>query len=286
MPAKPLTTEQKEDAKRLQTLFKGWQDRRRERGEPFSQEVAAGLLEVGRQSAVSQYLLGKIPLNIHALSQFAKLIGCTYEAISPTLAAEIGRLGAHSAESEGAKTTADSSLISASGRDHKDKTTGYSVGAEKFPTPPNAAVPLLHHVGDSRNFRRVYVVGRAQGGLPERIWTDGDFPVGATDQFAEVATSDPHAFICPVVGDSMFPRFMPGEYVLVEPSTPIDIENEVLVRLNTGETMLKRLLSRRDEHVRLGSWNDPTIFTYREDELTWMYYVAHAVPTKKIKSRF
>lgn len=136
---------------------------------------------------------------------------------------------------------------------------------------------------DLTKLRRVYVLGKAQGGLPERIWTDGDYPVGATDEYAELSSSDPQAFICPVVGDSMFPRFMPGEYVLVQPSRAPEIEDTVLVRLSSGETMLKRLLSRRDGHIRLGSWNDPTIHTYHEREITWMYCVAHAVPTWMIK---
>ncbi|MFM0135065.1 XRE family transcriptional regulator [Caballeronia grimmiae] len=136
---------------------------------------------------------------------------------------------------------------------------------------------------DLTQLRRVYVLGKAQGGLPERIWTDGDYPVGATDEYAELSSPDPHAFICPVVGDSMFPRFMPGEYVLVQPSRAPEIEDTVLVRLSSGETMLKRLLSRRDGHVRLGSWNDPTILTYPERDITWLYSVAHTVPAWMIK---
>lgn len=81
----------------------------------------------------------------------------------------------------------------------------------------------------------------------------------------------------------MFPRFMPGEYVLVQPSRAPEIEDTVLVRLSTGETMLKRLLSRRDSNVRLGSWNDPTILNFREEEVSWIYTVAHAVPAWMIK---
>ncbi|MFM0324822.1 S24 family peptidase [Caballeronia glebae] len=165
---------------------------------------------------------------------------------------------------------------------HQLSDTDNTETPQKFTHP----LPLTHAVGESKNFRRVYVVGRAQGGLPERIWTDGDHLVGAIDEYAELATTDPQAFICPVVGDSMYPRFMPGEYVLVEPSTPPQIEGTVLVRLGTGETMLKRLLSRRDAHVRLGSWNDPVVHTFRDSEITWMYYVAHAVPPEKIKTRF
>ncbi|MFM0256071.1 S24 family peptidase [Paraburkholderia sediminicola] len=170
----------------------------------------------------------------------------------------------------------------------RDQTGNDLSDADKTKAPGKIThpLPLMHAVGESKNFRRVYVIGRAQGGLPERIWTDGDHLVGAIDEYAELATTDPQAFICPVVGDSMYPRFMPGEYVLVEPGTPPQIEGTVLVRLTTGETILKRLLSRRDAHVRLGSWNDPIVHTFRESEITWMYYVAHAVPPEKIKTRF
>lgn len=143
-------------------------------------------------------------------------------------------------------------------------------------------IPIQYSV-DKSKFRPIPVIGRAQGGMPEVVWSDGDYPVGITDEYAELASSDPHAFICPVVGDSMFPRFMPGEYVLVQPGRAPEIEDTVLVRLATGETMLKRLLSRRDSNVRLGSWNDPTILNFREEEVSWIYTVAHAVPAWMIK---
>jgi transcriptional regulator with XRE-family HTH domain len=144
-------------------------------------------------------------------------------------------------------------------------------------------VPLQYSV-DVKNFRPVYVVGRAQGGLPERIWTDGDYPVGATDEFAELATTDPHAFLSPIVGTSMVPKFNPGDFVFVEPATPIEVEDDVLVRLTTGETMIKRLISRRGG-IQLGSYNEPGTMLYRPDEITWMYYIAHYVPARKIKTR-
>lgn len=132
----------------------------------------------------------------------------------------------------------------------------------------------------------VPVVGQGAGGdLAERIWTDGDYPVGSTDQYAEVASHDPHAFIVKVVGTSMIPRFNPGEYALVEPMTEPDLEDDVLVRLSNGQTMIKRLLSRRGGHVRLGSYNDPTVLTFEKGEITWIYYVAYPVPARKIKSR-
>lgn len=134
-------------------------------------------------------------------------------------------------------------------------------------------------------FNFVWVVGQGAGGnLPERMWTDGDYPVGATDEYAEVVSTDPHAFIVKVVGSSMIPKFTPGDYALVEPGTEPDIEDDVLVRLTNGQTMLKRLLSRRG-HIRFGSYNEPSVLTFEKQEVVWMYYVAYPVPARKIKLR-
>lgn len=147
-----------------------------------------------------------------------------------------------------------------------------------------APSPLIYPANSPEKYRRIFVVGRGQGGLPDRIWTDGDYPVGATDQYGELASPDPHAFLVPVVGNSMVPRFNPGEFALVEPGTEPEIEDSVLVRLVTGETMIKRLLSRR-AGIRLGSYNDVTVLTFSDDQVTWMYYIAHPVPARKIKIR-
>jgi phage repressor protein C with HTH and peptisase S24 domain len=134
-------------------------------------------------------------------------------------------------------------------------------------------------------FMFVPVVGQGSGGdLPERIWTDGDFPAGVTNEYAEVASTDPHAFIVRVVGTSMVPKYTPGDYALVEPGTDPDIEDDVLIRLSNGQTMIKRLLSRRGA-IRLGSYNETEILTFSKEEVTWMYYIAYPVPARKIKSR-
>lgn len=147
-------------------------------------------------------------------------------------------------------------------------------------------LPDPHTPVGSSPARRVYVVGRANGGLPERIWTDGGYLVGATEEFALLATDDPCAFLTPVIGTSMVPVYNPGDFAFVEPETEIDLGDDVLVRLNTGETMLKRLLVRRPDGIQLGSYGEPGTLYFRPDEITWMYYVAHPVRRKKIKTRF
>lgn len=153
------------------------------------------------------------------------------------------------------------------------------------PQISHAATPASAIPYNTAKVREVPVVGKGSGGLmPERLWTDGDYPVGMTGECSEIATADPHAFLVAVEGPSMIPRYHPGEFALVEPGTTPDIEDDVLVRLATGQTILKRLLSRR-AGWRFGSYNDPVVLDYAAHEVTWVYYVAHPVPRRKIKSR-
>lgn len=130
--------------------------------------------------------------------------------------------------------------------------------------------------------RKVWVIGNGQGGVPDRIWGDSDYPAGASDKYAEVATNDPHAFIVAVRGDSMEPRFLDGEYALVSPSAEANPKHDVLVRLKGGETLLKRLIDLRGG-VRLGSYNSPDVLTYPFEEIVWVYRVLHAMPEDTIK---
>lgn len=59
--------------------------------------------------------------------------------------------------------------------------------------------------------KAVSVVGKSAGGyMAERIWGDGDYPVGATGEVADVATSDPHAFVVPVEGPSLWASSAPS----------------------------------------------------------------------------
>lgn len=161
-------------------------------------------------------------------------------------------------------------------------------GARDRSSNDDSATPQIPSDATPVNWAKVkvvWVVGKASGGaLPERIWTDADYPVGVTDEYGEVASTDPHAFITKVFGPSMIPVYTPGNYALVEPGTEPEIEDDVLVRLRGGETMIKRLLSRRDGY-RFGSYNDPQVLHFEPDEVTWVYYIAHPVPRRKIRTR-
>jgi phage repressor protein C with HTH and peptisase S24 domain len=281
MPAKPLTPSQLEDAKRLRQVFKRWQEQRAAEKLPRSQDVAAAELGMG-QSAFSQYLHGKIPLNGTVLAKLVKLFWVRPEEISPDIVALLQDNGMFISDAppRDSENRGESVVVI----DRLNQSEEGSIGRplEKTETE-NVPVPLQYSV-DNRNLRRVFVVGRAQGGMPERLWTDGDYLVGATDEFADLATADPHAFLSPIVGTSMSPRYNPGEFALVEPATEPELEDDVLVRLATGETMLKRLISRRGG-ITLASYNEPGTLLFKESEISWLYYVAHPVPARKIKQR-
>lgn len=92
MPALPLTSEQKDDAARLKRLFLSWKEARRASGEPASQDFFSDLVGFG-QSAVSQYLNGKIPLNPHAAAKFSKALGCQISDFSESVASIASEIG-------------------------------------------------------------------------------------------------------------------------------------------------------------------------------------------------
>lgn len=84
VPAKELTAEQKDDSVRLKAAFKRWQAELDERGEPSAQLDVAHLFGFG-QSALNQYINGKIPLNAPALQRFSTVMGVAPESISPSI---------------------------------------------------------------------------------------------------------------------------------------------------------------------------------------------------------
>ena len=95
MPALPLSTEQKEDAKRLEGAWLAY----KQKTPGASQKKIADFFGFKSQSSVSQYVKGDIPLNIPVLKKFCDFFGVRPSEISPRLAAEIAGLSESVAES-------------------------------------------------------------------------------------------------------------------------------------------------------------------------------------------
>lgn len=149
--------------------------------------------------------------------------------------------------------------------------------------PITSGAPQTYPASD-KNRKPIWVVGKASGGMPERLWTDNDFPVGDLYEYAEEASSDPSAFLVEIDNTSMLERYAPGEFALVEPHTPVQPGDDVLVRLATGHTLVKRLDMIQNGY-RLRSLNGGEQLFFAPQEVSWVYYVAHPVPRRRIKSR-
>lgn len=82
MPAQPLTEEQRADAERLKSVFL----REKKIHKNLTQESLAEACGWKTQGTVSQYMNGKIPLNLPALCKFAEAMEVDPAEISPSLA--------------------------------------------------------------------------------------------------------------------------------------------------------------------------------------------------------
>lgn len=173
-----------------------------------------------------------------------------------------------------------SALAAAMGTTVETLTAGRFDIRASVASKPDAAY-LVH----PEKFKIAPVVGAANGGLAEIMWTDSDYPTGWTGEYAEVASADPNAFVAPVHGHSMIPKFMPGSFAMVEPNTSVEVDDDVMVRLESGQVLIKTLAMKNDSGITLSSYNDSNTLFYPWDEITWIYYVAYPVPRKKIKVR-
>lgn len=135
---------------------------------------------------------------------------------------------------------------------------------------------------------RIPVVDKGMGDLPDNVVflspKEHKKFLSSSVEYAEVYSSDPDAFITVVEDNSMFPKYHHHGYALIEPNEDVEIEDNVLIKISTGKVLLRRLVSRRGGIV-LSSYNDTEILSFPTDQVNWMYYVAHPVPARKIKSR-
>jgi SOS-response transcriptional repressor LexA len=102
--------------------------------------------------------------------------------------------------------------------------------------------------------RTVPVISKAQAG-DFGYWEDA-YPVGEGSTRIECPADiiDPNAFAVQVEGDSMYPRYMQGEFVIVDTTKPVMNNDDVVVKLHDGAVMIKRYKMMR-EMIFLESYN-------------------------------
>lgn len=153
-----------------------------------------------------------------------------------------------------------------------------------------SADPILHDLVNSfqgklavTRLRTVWATAARTGGLIDaEPWDEAeDCPKDVAHRAATLASSDPKCFLVPIGDDSMSPRYNVGEFALVEPGTPLALEDDVLVRFKDGGLALRRLASLQEGFL-LAAFNRPGSAHYEPTDLSWIYHVAHCVPSRRV----
>ncbi len=142
--------------------------------------------------------------------------------------------------------------------------------------------PEPEYAGRVRAAKRVPIVGTARMG-DDGYYDEISAIPGAGDGHIDIQTDDPNAYGLRVRGDSMMPAIRDGWYVLVEPNGCPNVGEYVLLKLHTGQRMVKELLYERDDSIGIMSVNGDLRRTIYRDELDSMQAVAAVVSPSKWK---
>ena len=147
----------------------------------------------------------------------------------------------------------------------------------------DSSSPILSIKGSPR--KEIPVVGTTQGG-PDHHWEELGYPTGWGEEYAVIESDDPHAYLLRVEGESMSPRINAGEYVLVEPSIEAQPGDTVVVRMVSGEVMLKYFRADYGDEIALESHNHGfTLKTVKKADIVFIHQVSGTLYRRKIKKR-
>jgi len=137
---------------------------------------------------------------------------------------------------------------------------------------------ILDAAPDLRPYRSVPVVGTVEGG-PDGHLEEFGHPVGFGEGTVTHPAKGRHAYALRVRGESMHPRIRSGEFIVVEPDTPYNPGDDVVVICHDGRKMVKQLLYVRDGEATLGSINNGfKPLTVGMADIQAIHYVAGILP--------
>ena len=82
-----------------------------------------------------------------------------------------------------------------------------------------------------------------------------------------------NAFSLYVDGESMEPRYYPGELLYVDPTRPLTRNCYVAVELSNGLGLIKQFISRTDDEVVLRQFNPPKDFHLKASEVKHIFKI-------------
>jgi len=99
---------------------------------------------------------------------------------------------------------------------------------------------------------RIPIIGNTQAG-PDKEWSE--LGIGGCYEYVNFPIQSNKYYALRVIGDSMSPRVLEGEVVIVDPFISPQTGEDVVVKTQDGETMIKTLASIREDQIFLDSTN-------------------------------
>lgn len=121
--------------------------------------------------------------------------------------------------------------------------------------------------------------GRAQGGRGVPLIPEGAMPVDYIHRPPQLRNVK-DAFAVYVYDDSMSERYEHGETLWVNPHLPTPSGCFVVVVLNNDEAIVKKLLSRSDDVLRLRQLNPKKDFTLKMSDVRHVYRIVGSIDTR------
>ena len=267
MPAKPLSDEQKGDAARLKQAFLRWQDHRKVRKEPATQDAFAGLVGFG-QSALNQYLNAKIPLNADALAKLCEHLGVSPNEISPSISeAERSRSSQWSltASPSASRTKAPNEYV----------VTEYPLrGDDNTAETPRAGEPSLIYAGTPQYKGMVPVVAVARteqdGFFDEQVFQQQEGGV-----VPSIGTGSRYALR--IKGDGFSPVYEHDTFVVVSRDTPPQNGSKVLITFKNKSKAIRKLLFQRSDSISVTLLTGGQQHTIEVEEIQSLHSIVGSV---------
>lgn len=124
---------------------------------------------------------------------------------------------------------------------------------EVLAPPASVPIPMIYDMEEVRAKRdsadRLPILAKTSAGTPAD-YTDGDYPVGIARKYVHYPQNkDPRAFALVVEGTSMSPKYLPGDILIVTPSTPVKAGDDVIYIDPDGNHKFKRLKKKDHSYI-------------------------------------
>lgn len=113
---------------------------------------------------------------------------------------------------------------------------------------------LINEEAATYTTSRIPIVGTTQAG-PNKEWFDLGYPCGWSDEYIDYPAKSQNVYALKVAGNSMAPRILEGEAVVINPNSKPAFGEEVVVKCTSGEVMVKVLVNIQNDDVILDSYN-------------------------------